>query len=109
MKEILKDKKCAALDAGTPPLGEQEVEEMLKQLPPGWIVLENIKIKKGFKCENFSKGVDFARKIALVADQEDHHPELYISYPMVEVEIYTHSIGGLSVNDFILAAKIEEI
>jgi len=105
----LKERKCVPCDAGTPPLDEQKVASLRQDLPPGWKILENKKLKKKFPFENFRRGMAFAQEIALIAEQEDHHPDLCIHYTNVEVELSTHAIGGLSENDFIMAAKIEDL
>jgi 4a-hydroxytetrahydrobiopterin dehydratase len=105
----LKERKCVPCERGTPPLEEKEIKELLDQLPPDWIVTGNRKISKSFPFENFRRGMAFAQEIARVAELENHHPDICISYKKVDVELTTHAIGGLSENDFILAAKIEYI
>jgi len=105
----LKEKRCVPCDEGTPPLKRKEINEYMKQLPVDWEVLEDRAIKKHFPFENFSRGMAFAQEVALLAEQENHHPDLCIHYTGVDVELSTHVIGGLSVNDFIMAAKIENI
>jgi len=105
----LKEKKCVPCDEGTPPLKKGEIEEYMKRLPAGWEVVGEKKIRKKFPFENFRRGMVFAQEIALLAEQENHHPDLCIRYTGVEVELSTHVIGGLSDNDFIMAAKIENI
>jgi len=105
----LKDRNCTPLKAGTPALKEQEIIDLLEKLPQGWEVLENRKIRKAFSFPNFNEGMAFAQEIALLAEAEDHHPDLCIQYTGVDVEFSTHSVGGLSENDFIMAAKIEAL
>ena len=75
-----------------------------------WELYDNdSKIKKEFEFEDFSHAVAFINKVADLAEEEGHHPDLTISYADVGVELATHAIGGLSENDFILAAKIDKI
>jgi len=76
-----------------------------------WETVEdkNKKIKKSFKFGGFKKAVSFVNKIAELAEKENHHPDIYIFYDQVVVELWTHSVGGLSEKDFNLAAKIDEI
>lgn len=105
----LKEKKCVPCDEGTSPLKEEEIKGYMQLLPAGWELSGNEKIRKNFPFENFKRGMAFAQEIALLAEQENHHPDLCIRYTGVEVELSTHVIGGLSVNDFIMAAKIEHI
>lgn len=68
-----------------------------------------LKLKKEFKFRNFDETIKFVNEIAKLAEEEAHHPDLEISYGRLEVELTTHAIGGLSENDFILAAKIDKI
>ncbi len=112
----LSDKKCVACEGGVPPLGEKEIKDFMKQLNSGWAVVENKKLRKEFKFSAqggngspFIQAMDFANKVAVIAEQEDHHPDIYIFYNIVKIELSTHAIGGLSENDFILAAKIDSI
>lgn len=105
----LKEKKCVPCEGGVPPLGEKDIRELLEQLPPDWKVTDNKKISKSFPFENFKRGMAFAQEIARVAELENHHPDICISYKEVSVELSTHAIDGLSENDFILAAKIEDL
>jgi len=105
----LKEKRCVPCDEGTPPLKREEIHEYMEQLSVDWEVLEDRAIKKHFPFENFKRGMAFAQEVALLAEQENHHPDLCIRYTGVDVELSTHVIGGLSVNDFIMAAKIENI
>jgi 4a-hydroxytetrahydrobiopterin dehydratase len=105
----LRERKCVLLDQGTPPLAEEEIRGYLERLPGDWEVVEGKMIRKNFPFENFKRGMAFAQEIGLLAERENHHPDLCIRYTGVEVELSTHVVGGLSVNDFILAAKIENI
>jgi 4a-hydroxytetrahydrobiopterin dehydratase len=81
---------------------------MLEQVP-GWS-LENGKLTRDLKVKNFKEALALVNRIGDLAEQEGHHPDLCIhSWNRVKIELYTHSIGGLSENDFILAAKIGEV
>ncbi len=72
---------------------------------PGW-TLVNSTITREFKFKNFIEAMQFVNKVADLANSEDHHPDIHISYSKVRLELSTHAIGGLSMNDFIVAAKI---
>lgn len=87
-------------------LNQEEIKDYLSQLKEGW-TLEDSKIKKLFKFEDFVKAMEFVNKIADVAEQEGHHPDIAIYYNKVEITLWTHFINGLSENDFIVAAKID--
>ncbi len=105
----LSDKKCVACEGGVPSLNEAEVKSYLSQAKEGWEVLENKKIQKEFKFTDFKKAMEFVNKIAVMAEEEGHHPDIHIFYNIVKIELWTHAINGLSDNDFILAAKIDKI
>jgi 4a-hydroxytetrahydrobiopterin dehydratase len=91
------------------PLFRTEAENYLKEMP-GWALDGNSKIiSKEFTFADFAQAMEFANKIAALAEEEGHHPDLLVSWGKVKVELSTHSIGGLSKMDFSLAAKIEAI
>lgn len=98
-------KKCVPCEAGTPPLTPEEIKKYLPQAQ-GWEVLDNKKIRKKFHYKNFVEAMAFVNKLAEVAEEEGHHPDIHIIYNRVTIELTTHAIGGLSENDFIMAAKI---
>ena len=104
----LNEMHCKSLPKGTLPLVEGEIKEYLNQLSSGWNVADG-KLKKVFPFENFNRGVVFINDIATIAEAENHHPDIGLHFNQVEVEFFTHSIGGLSINDFIMASKIDEI
>ncbi|HEY4514443.1 MAG TPA: 4a-hydroxytetrahydrobiopterin dehydratase [Candidatus Paceibacterota bacterium] len=105
----LAQKKCVPCEAGSPPLSRSSAEALLLQIT-GWnLSVEAKKISKTFKFKNFREAISFANAVAEIAEKEGHHPDLFVSWGKVKVELTTHSIGGLSENDFILAAKINKI
>ena len=105
----LTQKKCKPCEGGTPPLDEAKVKEYLSQLKTHWEVVENKKIRREFVFKDFVEAMKFVNKIAGVAEEEDHHPDIHIFYKKVVIELWTHAVGGLSENDFIVAAKIEQV
>ena len=105
----LTEKKCRPVSGPGGLLDKITTESYLAELNEGWKVDDNQMIWKEFPFLNFSLGMQFAQKIADLAEAENHHPDLMIKYTMVRVELSTHDVGGLSENDFILAAKIDQI
>lgn len=105
----LRYRKCVPIASGTKPLGKNQIDHLIKMLPPGWTLIENKMIKKKFPFENFKKGMTFAQVISLMAEKENHHPEICVAYQHVEIILNTHGVGGLTENDFIMAAKFENI
>lgn len=92
-----------------PPLATEEIQKYLPHVP-GWEVLDDKKIRKNYKFKDFKEAMGFVNKVAELAEQEGHHPDILIhGWNKVRLELSTHAIGGLSENDFILAAKIDAI
>lgn len=89
-------------------LNQAEIKDYLSQLK-NWEFLETNKITKEFKFNDFVKAIEFVNKIAVIAEEEGHHPDIAIYYNKVEITLWTHFVNGLSENDFIMAAKIEQI
>src|SRR3989344_5847568 len=105
----LRARKCVPCEGGVPILGEEEIKNYMPQLKEGWVVLAGQRIQKLFKFKDFKEAMEFVTKIADLAESEGHHPNITIDYSKVNIVIWTHAIGGLSENDFILAAKIDKI
>ena len=107
--ELVK-KKCLPCEGGVDPYSLDEAREQLKQLS-GWQLTEDGKrIRKKWNVKNFMAGMEFFNRIAEIAEDDNHHPDLHLEgYRNVRIELWTHAIGGLSETDFILAAKIDEL
>lgn len=101
---------CVPCRGDTPPLEEGKIKLML-DVVPGWNKTEGDidKIQKLFKFKNFEKSMDFVNKVAEIAEEQDHHPDIFIHWNEVTLTLYTHAINGLFDNDFIVAAKIDEL
>lgn len=107
--EDLLGKKCKPCEGGVPRLREKEISIYFSKLASKWDVRDNVKIRKIFKFKGFKEAMEFVDKVAMLAEKEGHHPDLCINYNKVSIELTTHAIKGLSENDFIVAAKIENI
>jgi 4a-hydroxytetrahydrobiopterin dehydratase len=103
----LASKTCRPCKGDEPPLADEEVSALLVQLD-GWILAENA-IQKEFRFRDFRQSMDFVNLVAAIAEAEGHHPDITISWNHVTLSLTTHAIHGLSENDFILAAKIDQI
>lgn len=108
--EQLTKKKCVPCEGGVPKLTRDEAEAFLKNVQ-GWTLSDDgIRIRREWRVKNFMAGMEFFEKVAEIAESEGHHPDLHLAgYRNVAIELWTHAIGGLSENDFILAAKIDEL
>ena len=103
----LTQKKCIPCEAGTIPLQQERVNELIKEVPL-WALKDGHLYKK-FRFKNFADAMKFVNSVAGIAELEGHHPDFCVHYNKVEIELFTHAISGLSENDFILAAKIDMI
>jgi len=99
--------KCKDLPPGTPPLARARIDALLKEVP-GWGYDGKV-IGKTFSFKNYYETIAFINAAAWIVHREDHHPDMNVSYNRCRVEFSTHSIGGISENDFICAAKIEAL
>jgi 4a-hydroxytetrahydrobiopterin dehydratase len=107
----LAERHCVVCKPGTPTLRQTEIERLLQQLS-GWSVVEqasHLTLTKTFRFKGFMPGVELVNKIAKIAEAEAHHPDVHLSYGSLEIELWTHVAGGLTENDFVLAAKIDQI
>jgi len=103
-------KKCLPCEGGVEPYTHEQAVEQLASLP-GWsLTHEGQRIRKDWKVKNFMAAMGFFNRCADIAEADGHHPDLHIEgYRNASIEIWTHAIGGLSENDFILAAKIDQL
>jgi len=108
--EQLVTKKCLPCEGGVPPVSREDAERELKNLPGWQLSNQGQRIRKEWVVKNFVAGLKFFQEVGRVAEEENHHPDLHlVGYRNVAIEIWTHAIGGLSENDFILAAKIDRL
>lgn len=105
----LASKRAKDINKKSPPLSKAKVNEYMSELSKDWKLVGGKKIKRDFEFKSFMEGVDFVNKVSEIAEAENHHPDIYLFYRKVTIEFSTHAIGGLSENDFILAAKIDRL
>ena len=103
----LKDSKCVPCHGGMLPLARSEAEALAAQTPE-WTLEEKF-IEREFRLKDFAEAIRFIVRVAAVAEAEDHHPDIHNYYSRVVLELSTHKVGGLTQNDFILAAKIDAL
>lgn len=117
MSNDLLNKKCLPCEGGVPPLSHEEITGLMGQVS-GWSLFEEsnpnlnktgmgAKISKEYKFQDFIGAINFVNNVAELAESEGHHPDIKINYNKVTLELSTHAVGGLSENDFILAAKVD--
>ena len=106
----LAQRKCKACEGGVAPFTRAEAEELLKELAGDWVLnMEARALRRAFSFRDFYRTMSFVNALAHIANIEDHHPDLEVGYNYCRVQFTTHSIKGLSENDFICAAKIDQI
>ena len=111
MSDLL-NKKCVPCEGGVLPFNISEIHKYQKKVD-GWNIIKNEKenffLNKKFNFENFSQSQEFVNKVGIISEEEGHHPDILFGWGYAEIKITTHAIAGLSENDFILAAKIDQI
>ncbi len=106
----LQTRHCKACNPQTPPLSRNTCQELLTRLSPEWQLVGSTQaIAREFRFKNFYQTIAFANAVAWIANSEDHHPDLELSYNRCKVHYTTHAIDNLSENDFICAAKIDAL
>jgi 4a-hydroxytetrahydrobiopterin dehydratase len=116
----LTSKKCVPCESGTPPVSKNEAQKLLSETP-GWKIEEQSSFRekvsedlayshltKEFNFKDFKEAIKFVNNVAEIAEEEGHHPDIYIFYSLVRLTLWTHAAGGLTENDFILAAKVNK-
>jgi 4a-hydroxytetrahydrobiopterin dehydratase len=103
-------KHCQPCEGGVPPVPEEQARRLVRELP-GWeLTADGKRIRRSWTVKNFMAGIAFFDHVAKLAEDEGHHPDLHLAgYRNLSIELWTHAIGGLSENDFILAAKINDL
>ena len=105
----LATRKCEPCESGTGALKGDELRKIYGQLDGGWTLVNEHHLEKEFRFKDFVEALGFVNRLGEVAEQEGHHPDLFLTWGKVKVTLWTHSVGGLSENDFILAAKADQV
>ncbi len=105
----LDSKVCTPCKGGVPPLAPEQIIPLKQQLPDGWQIIEDKKLEKSFKFKNFREALVFVNKVGDLAENQGHHPDIFLAWGLVRLTIWTHKIGGLHENDFIFAAKADKL
>lgn len=105
----LASRSCKSCETGEGRLDEGMIKTLLKQLPGGWNAKDGKCLERKFDFPDFQKALDFTNQVGAIAEEQGHHPDIYLTWGKVRLEISTHSAGGLTENDFILAARINAL
>jgi 4a-hydroxytetrahydrobiopterin dehydratase len=110
MADDLTSKHCVPCEGGVKPLAANQVPDYLHRVPGWQLSTDGKNIRRAWRAKDFATALDFFNRVGAIAEAEDHHPDLHLTgYRDVVLELSTHAIGGLSENDFILAAKINQL
>lgn len=108
MTDTLAEKTCTACKGDEPPLKGDDLGKLQKQLSDDWNVVDEHHLEKTYKFDDFRKALDFTNRVGEIAEDQGHHPDIFLTYGKVQLKIWTHKINGLTESDFILAAKADE-
>jgi len=105
----LTDKRCVPCRGGVPPMTESAAQAMMEQVS-GWELIDGgTRLRRTLACVNFARAQEMAVKVGELAEEENHHPDICYGWGYCTVVFYTHKIGGLHENDFIMAAKVNRM
>lgn len=108
MSADLAQKSCIPCQGGVPPLPESEIERLLGELV-GWSLNEEKHLEKSYEFDDFRGGFEFVKRVGEMAEEQGHHPDIYLAWGKVVLEVWTHKIDGLVESDFIFAARADEL
>ena len=107
MSESLADKKCIPCAGGVDPLKGEALQDLMKELDSDWQLVEEHHLQRDFDFDDFKQALDFTNRVGAIAEEQGHHPDIFLTYGRVTVKIWTHKIDGLTESDFIFAAKVD--
>jgi 4a-hydroxytetrahydrobiopterin dehydratase len=104
----LSNKRCLPCEGRVEKLRSEQIKDLLSKIS-GWDCVDEHHLSKSLFFDDFAQALEFTNELGAIAETEGHHPEIILNWGRVEIRIWTHAIGGLSENDFILAAKFDEL
>lgn len=105
----LADMKCTGCAGLAEPLNDEKCEQFLSQLKGEWHISPQGSLARKYRFKNFRLALDFVNKVGRLAEEQNHHPDIYLAWGKVDITLWTHKAKGLTEDDFIIAAKIDEI
>ena len=109
MMSELATKECVPCKGGIPPLKGDELQSLLEKLGSHWKVIQEHHLEKEYRFDNFKQALNFTNKVGEFAETIGHHPDIYLAWGKVGLTIWTHKVDGLTENDFIFAAKADQL
>lgn len=108
-RKALANQECVPCRGGIPRLADEQLSILLRQLAPGWEVVDGHHLKREYPFKDFKQALAFVNRVGELAEQQQHHPDLHLGWGRVMITLWTHKIDGLTENDFRLAAKIDAL
>ena len=105
----LATKECVPCKGGVPPLAGKELDDLSRQLGGDWQVVDGHHLEKEYRFPNFVDALAFVNRVGALAEEQDHHPDIYLTWGKVKLTLWTHKIDGLTESDFIFAAKVDQL
>ena len=105
----LASKRCVPCRGGVPPLKGDELVAFQQLLGGGWGAFDEHHLEKEYRFDNFRQALDFTVRVGEMAEEQDHHPDIVLTWGLVKVTIWTHKIDGLTESDFVFAAKADQL
>jgi 4a-hydroxytetrahydrobiopterin dehydratase len=105
----LAEKDCVPCKGGVPPLKGKDLAQLHRELNPGWQIIYEHHLEREFKFKDFREALNLTNQVGELAEEQGHHPDIWLSWGKVKVTIWTHKIDGLTESDFVLAAKIDKL
>jgi len=105
----LAEKQCIPCQGDVPPLKGDELEKLHDELGHDWELVDEHHLKRHYEFDDFRQALDFTNRVGEMAEEQDHHPEIYLTWGEVELKVYTHKIDGLTESDFVWAAKADAL
>jgi 4a-hydroxytetrahydrobiopterin dehydratase len=103
-------KQCVPCKGGVPPLAGKELDDLLRELGPnGWVAVNDHHLEKEYTFPDFSSALAFVNRVGAIAEEQGHHPDIFLAWGKARITTFTHKIDGLTESDFILAAKVDEL
>lgn len=105
----LAEKECVPCKGGTPALKGADLDRLSRQLHEDWRVVNEHHLEREYKFKNFRDALTFTNKVGELAEEQGHHPDIYLAWGEVKLTLWTHKIDGLTESDFVFAAKVDEL
>ncbi len=102
-------KQCVPCKGGVPPLAGEELRKLHAELGGDWRLVDDHHLEKEYRFKNFQEALDFTNRVGAMAEEQNHHPEIWLTWGRVKLTIWTHKIDGLTESDFVWAAKAERL